>query len=374
MTLILTNEEIESCFTLEECFRALEPAFIDLGNGAAANLPRQDLLVPGPLEGSYHGLKSAGGSIPRFGVTAARLTSDIVTWPEVDGERRRVKVPLAMGNKYVGLVFLFSTATGELLAIFPDGLVQAIRVGVTNALSAKYMGRPESSVLGLYGSGWQARAGLLAMCSAMPIRQVRVFSPTVGHRRRFADEMNGQVNAEVRTVDTPADAAHGADIVLLATNALVPFFPADWIHDGMHIATVRLQRDDRGRIASLRPGGGVQSRGGPAGDAARGGRANPGGRRGRLPPGGVARHRGRLEHQAGAGRAHGRQGSDTAESGRGNLHAQLRGVGASIRCGGSAYLRAGTGTRAGKRAAHGVVLAGPALVGGDVVRCRITFR
>ena len=239
MTLILTNEEIESCFTLEECFRVLEPAFIDLGNGAAANLPRQDLLVPGPLEGSYHGLKSAGGSMPRFGVTAARLTSDIVTWPEVNGERHRVKVPLAMGNKYVGLVLLFSTATGELLAIFPDGLVQAIRVGVTNALSARYMARPESSVLGLYGSGWQARSGLLAMCSAMPIREVRVYSPTEERRRAFAREMDGRVEAEVRAVDLPDDAADAADIALLTTNALKPFFPAEWVRKGMHIATVR---------------------------------------------------------------------------------------------------------------------------------------
>lgn len=239
MTLILTNEEIESCFTLEECFRVMEPAFIDLGSGAAANLPRQDLLVPGPLEGSYHGLKSAGGSIPRFGVTAARLTSDIVTWPEVDGERRRVKVPLAMGNKYVGLVFLFSTATGELLAIFPDGLVQAIRVGVTNALSAKYMARPESAVLGLYGSGWQARSGLLAMCSAMPIREVRVYSPTGEHRRGFAREMDERVEAAVRAVDLPEHVADGADIALLTTNALKPFFPEEWVRDGMHIATVR---------------------------------------------------------------------------------------------------------------------------------------
>ena len=50
MTLILTNEEIESVFTLEECFNALEPALRDLGNGQAVNMPRQHLLVPGPLE------------------------------------------------------------------------------------------------------------------------------------------------------------------------------------------------------------------------------------------------------------------------------------------------------------------------------------
>jgi len=36
-------------------------------------------------------------------------------------------------------------ASGELLAIFPDGYMQAIRVGVTNALSAKYLARKDSS-------------------------------------------------------------------------------------------------------------------------------------------------------------------------------------------------------------------------------------
>ena len=54
MTLILSNQEIESIFALEECFYALKPALLDLGNGHAVNMPRQDLLVPGPLEESYH--------------------------------------------------------------------------------------------------------------------------------------------------------------------------------------------------------------------------------------------------------------------------------------------------------------------------------
>ena len=65
-------------------------------------------------------------------------------------------------------MFVFSTSTGELLAIFPDGFIQAIRVGVTNALSAKYMARPDCSVLGVYGSGWQARPAVLAMCKVLP--------------------------------------------------------------------------------------------------------------------------------------------------------------------------------------------------------------
>ena len=189
MTLILSNDEIEQLFTLEECFKVLEPALRDLGNGNAVNMPRQDLLVPGPLDGSYHGLKTSCASLPQSGVTTMRLTSDILTWPVVGGRQRRVKIPLAMGRKYVGLVFVFSTSTGELLAIFPDGFIQAIRVGVTNALSAKYMARSDCSVLGVYGSGWQARPAVLAMCKVLPLREIRIYSPTQANRENFAAEM-----------------------------------------------------------------------------------------------------------------------------------------------------------------------------------------
>jgi hypothetical protein len=44
-------KKLRISFTLDECFAALEPALLDLGNGQAVNMPRQDLLVPGPIEG-----------------------------------------------------------------------------------------------------------------------------------------------------------------------------------------------------------------------------------------------------------------------------------------------------------------------------------
>jgi alanine dehydrogenase len=239
MTLILTNAEIESIFTLEDCFESLEPALIDLGSGKAVNMPRQDLLVPGALENSYHGLKTSCASLPSAAVTTMRLTSDVLTWPVIGGRQRRVKVPLASGNKYVGLVLMFSTATGEPLAIFPDGYMQAIRVGVTNALSAKYLARKDSRVMAVYGSGWQAGPALLAMCKVLQIEEVRVYSPTKNNRERFVAQMNAKTDATLRAVASPEAAAKGADVVALTTNALDPFFPASWISDGMHITTVR---------------------------------------------------------------------------------------------------------------------------------------
>jgi ornithine cyclodeaminase/alanine dehydrogenase-like protein (mu-crystallin family) len=239
MTLILTNQEIESIFTLDECFAVLEPALMDLGNGRAVNMPRQDLLVPGALAESYHGLKTSCASLPSAGVTTMRVTSDVLTWPIVSGRQRRVKVPLALGNKYVGLVLVFSIATGELLAIFPDGFMQAIRVGVTNALSAKYLARKNSTVMALYGSGWQARPALLAMGKILPIEEVRVYSPTQENRQAFVREMSAKTTAKLIAVASPEEASQGADIVSLTTNALEPFFSPSWIANGMHITTVR---------------------------------------------------------------------------------------------------------------------------------------
>jgi len=239
VTLILTSQEIESIFTLEECFAALEPALIDLGGGRAVNMPRQDLLVPGVLENSYHGLKTSCAALPSAGVTTLRLTSDVLTWPMIAGRQRRVKVPRAGGGKYVGLVLVFSNESGELLAIFPDGYMQAIRVGVTNALSAKYLARKNSRVMALYGSGWQAAPAVLGMARVLALEEVRVYSPTQTNREKFVEAMRPRVNIRLRAVASPEEAARGADVVSLATNALDPFFPAAWIADGMHITTVR---------------------------------------------------------------------------------------------------------------------------------------
>jgi alanine dehydrogenase len=101
------------------------------------------------------------------------------------------------------------------------------------------MARPDSAILAVYGSGWQAGPALLAMCKLLPIKEIRVYSPTKINRERFAADLDKQVAAKVFAVTEPQQAAAQADVVALATNALEPFFPAAWLHPGMHITTVR---------------------------------------------------------------------------------------------------------------------------------------
>jgi ornithine cyclodeaminase/alanine dehydrogenase-like protein (mu-crystallin family) len=260
MTLVLSNDEVAELLSMRDCLDALEQAYLAAAEGEALSVPRQDVLVPGPQTGTYHGFKTMSGSLPAERVAALRLNSDIVSWPVRDGTMRREKIPAADG-RWVGLVLLFSTETGEPLAIFPDGVLQRARVGATNALAAKYMARPDAQVVGLLGSGWQAGTQLEAIVAVRSVREVRVYSPNAEHRRSFAESEGRRLGVNVVPVERTEDAVRGADIILAATNSLVPVLSAELVEPGMHLSTIRhseldaatLQRCDRLAVHARQP-------------------------------------------------------------------------------------------------------------------------
>src|SRR5258706_12449429 len=86
------------------------------GNGLGSAV-----LSPTSREDALYSLLIMSGVIPRFGIGAVRINSDIVTWPVSPSGPRRVKVPAAPNERYFGLVLLFSPETGEPRAVYPDG-------------------------------------------------------------------------------------------------------------------------------------------------------------------------------------------------------------------------------------------------------------
>src|SRR5262249_20464400 len=165
--------------------------------------------------------------------------SDILTFPTVNNVKRRVKVPAAPNERYTGLVLLFSTATGEPLAIFPDGMIQPMRVAATSALGAKSLAREDSSVVTILGSGWQARGQARAIVCVRKVKAMRVYSTRKEMREEFAREMSPIVGLDIEVYDSPEKAVAGADIVLAATNAIVPVIRPEWLEKGMHISTIK---------------------------------------------------------------------------------------------------------------------------------------
>jgi ornithine cyclodeaminase/alanine dehydrogenase-like protein (mu-crystallin family) len=240
MTLILSNEEVDSVLTMPDCIDILEDAYRDLHAGTALTRRRSDCLVPSDRDGAIYGFKTMDGVIPRQGVSAIRLNSDIITWPRVDGNLRRVKVPTAPNNRWVGLILLFSTENAEPLAIMPDGVVQRTRVGATNGLGVKYMAREDAKSIGILGSGWQACTQLKAACSVRKIEFIKCYSPNPANRVNFAQEMTDVLGIEIMPVGSADDAVADVDIVMCSTNSIEAVFFEKWMRPGLHVSSIKV--------------------------------------------------------------------------------------------------------------------------------------
>lgn len=239
MTLLLSNEEVHALLPMPECLAALEHAYRELAAGRGVNRRRSDTFSQTSREGALYSLKSMDGIAPSLGVGAVRINSDIVTWPERAGNARREKVPAAPGGRWVGLVLLFSSETGEPLAIFPDGYLQRLRVGATNGLGAKYLAREDSRTVGLLGSGWQASGQLMAIVAVRRIEQVRCYSTSAENRQAFAARMGRELGVEIQPVATADEAVRGADVVLCATNSIEHVLFERQVEPGMHLSSIK---------------------------------------------------------------------------------------------------------------------------------------
>src|SRR5205809_6952974 len=163
--LILSNEEIESFLSIKTCIVTLEQAYKSWDKGTAINRPRTHLVLPSPNESGVYALKSMEAGLVDPPIMALRVNSDIIRWRQQDGRMLKTKVPAAPGNKYVGLVMLSSTENGEPLAIFPDVVVQRMRVASSSALAPRYLAPEDASTLAIFAAGCQSWGHLPATVS-----------------------------------------------------------------------------------------------------------------------------------------------------------------------------------------------------------------
>jgi ornithine cyclodeaminase/alanine dehydrogenase-like protein (mu-crystallin family) len=239
MTLILSNDDVAKLLTMRECIEVMEEAYVELAEGRGVSRTRSDCFTPTARPDALYSLKSMDGVVPKLGVGAVRINSDIITWPKRGNNMRREKVPAAPNGRYVGLVLLFSVENGEPLAILPDGVMQRMRVGAANGLGIKYLARRNARTVGILGSGWQAGAQLMAACAVRDIETIRCFSPNAQNRETFAAETSALLGVEVIPVSQPEEAIKGADIAMCATNSIDHIFFERWIEPGMHVSSIK---------------------------------------------------------------------------------------------------------------------------------------
>jgi ornithine cyclodeaminase/alanine dehydrogenase-like protein (mu-crystallin family) len=132
---------------------------------------------------------------------------------------------------HMAMILLFRPETGEPLAVMDGRLITEMRTAAVSAAVTKVLASPDSHVLALLGSGVQAEAHLAALTRVCTFDDVRVWSRTPDHAKRFAAEHGA----------TPTDAesaVRGADVIVTATSALDPVLLGAWLKPGAHVNAV----------------------------------------------------------------------------------------------------------------------------------------
>jgi ornithine cyclodeaminase/alanine dehydrogenase-like protein (mu-crystallin family) len=234
--LLISDAEVRQVLKMPECIEAMERAFAEAAEGIAVNRPRTRYKVPPDLDKPGYMANIIPGAVPSSGVAALRYDSTIVQERLISG-KKRMDFPSPKKRSW-GFVLLFSLETGEPLALIHDFSLSAIRVGATTGVAHRALAKRDARVVGLLGSGNEARRNLEAISLVRKIESVKVYSPNREHRERFAEEMTELLNVEVEPVARPEAVIKGADIVMCATNSSEPVFDGSWLEPGQFVTTL----------------------------------------------------------------------------------------------------------------------------------------
>lgn len=242
--LLLLNRDVQQLLNMDTCLNALEEGYEDLMNGQAGYIPQVHLHSPGLTPDTSYRWGNVEGADAKKGYFALRIKSDITYSPDGKTDEKYCIEP----GTYCGLAFLFSTRTAEPLAIFVDGYMQHLRVGGCAGLGVKYLSRPESSVVGIIGSGGMARTYLEAFSRVRPITRASAFSPNRSHLEAYCQEMATALGIPVEAVDSAEKVFKGADIVATCTDSRVPVFDPAWLEPGQHYTNLTLREMDHQKV------------------------------------------------------------------------------------------------------------------------------
>lgn len=234
--LILNNQELESAVDMPSCIEALYDALKAYNRNDAARRPRIDIFAPTSRAEEFACFSSMEG-IVRGGYYAIRIKPDIISWPEVNGVKRRVTYCYKPGL-YGGLILVFKTENAELVAIMNDGFIQHMRVGATAALGARYLARANAEIVGMIGSGGMARSFALGFAAVRKLRKIKAYSPNPENLKAYCREMSRKIGIDVVPVPSAQEAAQGSDIVATCTNSMAPVLEGRWLEPGMFVANV----------------------------------------------------------------------------------------------------------------------------------------
>ncbi|HIE31272.1 MAG TPA: alanine dehydrogenase [Methanosarcinales archaeon] len=136
----------------------------------------------------------------------------------------------------MAVVVLNSTATGAPLVMMDGTYLTDMRTGAAGGVAANHLARRDAAVVGIVGTGQQARTQLRAICEVREVTAVRIISRSAASCKRFRDDME-KLGCDIRIMESIRQVCD-CDILVTATPVRSPIVADDWILDGTHINAI----------------------------------------------------------------------------------------------------------------------------------------
>lgn len=217
--LFLTEKDVKRALeghdTYQQAVAVVEQVLRQQSEGSTFHLKRYTMTHPKYPGHLWHNIRILPGMVPEMGAAAVRVYS---------GYR---------GTNRSEVICLFDWTEMEMVAIISDYHLHAIRTSSPYGVAAKYLSRPESSALGIIGTGRYARGMAQAVCAVRPIKKIKVYSRNPENVGKFCDAMRKTLEIEVLPAASGRDAVRNMDIMITATSGNNIVFESGWLEPGV---------------------------------------------------------------------------------------------------------------------------------------------
>ena len=217
----LSQEEVKSVIDMRSVMQVVEKAFRQHGLGKVQMPPKSYIYYT-----AYNGdLRTMPAYLEEENITGVKIVN-------VHPENPTFGLPTVMA-----LIVLISAETGAPMAIMDGTWLTDIRTGAAGGIAAKYLARSDSKIIGMVGTGNQAKTQLEALCEVFDPELVKVTSRTKKSCEQFIRYFKGIKPSDIRYEEKIKNVCD-CDILVTTTPTRKPIVKAQWIKEGTHINAI----------------------------------------------------------------------------------------------------------------------------------------
>jgi ornithine cyclodeaminase/alanine dehydrogenase-like protein (mu-crystallin family) len=145
--------------------------------------------------------------------------------------------PTAAEERVQATYILLDVDSGCAKLVIPANYLTDARTAATSAVATKILAREDAKVLGVFGTGREARAHLQILRYVRPFERALVTGRDPGRTREFAQQMEHELGMKVESVYSRTCAAE-SDVLCTCTTSKTPLFDGNMLRKGTHINAV----------------------------------------------------------------------------------------------------------------------------------------